>query len=228
MKVRPDAILRPEQAAYLERMLPPRDPLLAEMEAYAREHDIPISDPEVGRLLEILARGRGARRILEVGAAIGYGTLCLTRGAPAATVVAVERDPERAAEARGYLTRGGVMDRVEILEEDAIAALDRVPPPFDLVYLDCDKADYRRALDRFLPKMTVGGLVVVDNLLWMGEVADPPADPDDEDPDTEHILAFNGYFLMHPQLHALLLPLGDGVGLGVKTQPLVTEVGGPF
>src|SRR5262249_41005816 len=75
-------ILRIEQEQYVERLLPPRAPILAEMEQVGAQEGIPISDPEVGRLLEVLARASGARTIVEVGTAIGYGTLCLARGAP--------------------------------------------------------------------------------------------------------------------------------------------------
>ncbi len=223
MKDRADAILRPEQADYLEALLPPSEPLLAEMERIAAERQIPISDPEVGRLLELLARSCGARRVLEIGTAIGYGALCLARGAPEATVVSLDRDPDRQAEARGWLERGGVADRVELLCGEALDLLPGLTGPFELAYVDADKLHLRRFLDLLLPKLSVGGLVVVDNLLWKGRVAG-----DDMDEETEAIRAFNGYLMMHPQLRAVVLPLGDGVGLAAKTRPLVTEMGGPF
>ena len=223
MKDRADAILRPEQAEYLDLLLPPSDPLLAEMERVAGERDIPISDPEVGRLLELLARCCRARRVLEIGTAIGYGALCLARGAPEAAVVSLDRDPEMHAEARRWLQRGAVADRVELLCGDALELLPGLSGPFELAYVDADKRHLRRFLDLLLPKLAVGGLVVVDNLLWKGRVAG-----DDMDDETEAIRSFNGYLMMHPQLRSVLLPLGDGVGLATKTKPLVTEMGGPF
>jgi predicted O-methyltransferase YrrM len=115
VKDRAGAILRREQERYLERLLPPRDPLLVEMEEAARRDGVPISDPEVGRLLELLARATRARLVVEVGTAIGYGTLCLARGAPEARIVTIDNDPERLAQARAYLERGGVADRVELV-----------------------------------------------------------------------------------------------------------------
>lgn len=225
MKKRADAILRPRQAEYLERSLPPRDRLLAEMEGRAAAESIPVSDPEVGRLLEALAAAVDARRILEIGTAIGYGALCLARGAPQARVVTLDNDPEMLATARGYLERGGVADRVELLEGDALDTLGRLEPPFDLAYVDAAKTEYRRYLDAALRLLRVGGMVVADNLLWGGQVADPAAEEDD---DTRALRAFNGYFLIHPQLTAVILPLGDGVGLATKRKPLVQEMGGPF
>jgi len=223
-------ILRPEQERYLERLLPPREPLLREMEEQAAREDIPISDPEVGRLLSILARATGARLILEIGTAIGYGALCLARGAPQARVVSIDTDPGRLATARAYLERAAVADRVELVQGAALDLLPVLPVlegPFDLVYVDAVKQEYRRYLDLVLPRLRVGGLVVIDNLLWGGEVAEPPPDGADEDPAAEALRAFNGYLMMHPQLEAVVMPLGDGVGLVTKTRPLRSELGGP-
>lgn len=228
MKAGVGLILRPEQERYLERLLPPRDALLAEMEERARAESIPIADPEVGRLLEALARvatAGGAGRIVELGTAIGYGALRLLRGAPQARVVTVDRDPEMLAAARGYLERAGVAGRAELVEAEALDAIARLEPPFDLAWVDAEKADYRRYLDRLLPLVRVGGLLVFDNLLWKGRVAEPP---DDDDPAADALRAFNGYLTIHPQLASSVLPLGDGVGVAVKLQATVLERGGPF
>ena len=219
------AILRPEQEGYLDRLLPPRDPILREMEERAAREDVPISDPEVGRLLAILARSVGARRILEIGAAIGYGAVWLARGAPEARVQSVDVDPERLAAARQYLERAGLADRVELIEGKALEVIQRLDGPFDLVYVDAVKTEYRRYLDLVLPKLRVGGLIVCDNLLWGGEVAAPG---EEEDRDADALRAFNGYLMMHPQLQAVVLPLGDGVGLATKIKPTIFEMGGPF
>jgi predicted O-methyltransferase YrrM len=223
------AILHPEQEDYLERLLPPRDALLREMEEQAFQEDVPISDPEVGRFLSILARSTGARRILEVGTAIGYGTLCLARGAPEARVVSIDTSPERLATARRYLERGGVADRVELIEGAALDVLPRLQgPPFDLAYVDAVKTEYRRYLDQIVPMLRVGGLVVCDNLLWGGSVAAPPEAPADADRDADALRAFNGYLMMHPQLQAAVLPLGDGLGVATKIKPTILEMGGPY
>lgn len=219
-------ILHSEQEDYLDRLLPPRDAILREMEERAAREEIPISDPEVGKLLGILARATGARRILEIGAAIGYGAIWLARGAPEARVQSVDIDPERLAAARGYLERAGVADRVELIEGAALEVILRLDGPFDLVYVDAVKTEYRKYLDLVLPKLRVGGVIVCDNLLWGGEVAAP--DEDRENPNADALRAFNGYLMMHPQLQAVVLPLGDGVGLATKIKPTMFEMGGPF
>lgn len=231
MKQGAGILLQPAQERYLERLLPPRDPLLREMEERAAREEIPISDPEVGRLLGILARSiggggeRGARLILEIGTAIGYGALCLARGAPEARVVTIDSDPQRLADARGYLERAGVADRVELVEGAALEVLPRLSGPFDLAYVDAVKQEYRRYLDLLLPNLRVGGVIVLDNLLWKGRVAEPP---DEDDPDADALRAFNGYLMMHPQLQSVVLPFGDGLGLATKIKPTRMEMGGPW
>jgi caffeoyl-CoA O-methyltransferase len=220
---RKETILRPEQEAYLERLLPPRDPLLREMEEQAAREDIPISDPEVGRLLAILARAAGARLILEIGTAIGYGALVLARGAPEARVVTIDVSAERLATARRYLERAGVADRVDLVEGAALEVLHSLPGPFDLVYVDAVKTEYRRYLDLVLPKLRLGGLIVCDNLLWSGRVA-----AGDQEAETEALRSFNGYLMMHPQLQSVVLSVGDGLGVATKLKPTIMEMGGPF
>ncbi|HEY7213594.1 MAG TPA: O-methyltransferase [Thermoanaerobaculia bacterium] len=218
-----ETILRPEQEAYLERLLPPGDSLLREMEEQAAREDIPISDPEVGRLLSILARAGGARLILEIGTAIGYGALVLARGAPEARVVTLDVSAERLATARRYLERAGVAGRVDLVEGAALEVLPRLSGPFDLVYIDAVKTEYRRYLDLVLPKLRVGGLIVCDNLLWSGRVA-----AGEQDEDTAALRAFNGYLMMHPQLQSVVLSVGDGLGVATKLKPTIMEMGGPF
>src|ERR687885_1951572 len=98
MKARLDAIVKPEQAEYLERLLPANTGLLAEMEAYAAEHGVPIADREVARFIEITARAKGARRALEIGMAIGYSVIHLLRGmGEGGRVVTIEPSDEMIA-----------------------------------------------------------------------------------------------------------------------------------
>lgn len=223
-----DPILRPRQARYLERLLPRRDALVTEIEARSAELGVPSTTPQVARLLEALAAIEPAGRILEVGTGIGYGTLHLARGAREGRVVSIDVDAGRQAIARDYLERGGVAARVELAQGAALDLLPRLEGPFHLVFLDGAKGDYRRCLDLALPLVTVGGLVVVDNLLWKGRIADPARRPEARDPDAVAIERFNPYFTIHPQLATSLLPLGDGVGLGVKRRPTMRELGGPY
>jgi caffeoyl-CoA O-methyltransferase len=228
VKDRLGAILRPGQESYLERLLPPRGELVAEMEAVAAEEGVPIADPEVARLLAVLARATAgvANRVVEVGCAIGYGTLHLARAAPESRVVTIDSDEAMLRRAQGFLERAGVAGRVELLHGPARQVLADLQGPFDLAWVDAAKVEYRHYLDLLLPQVRVGGMLVFDNLLWKGRVAEPQAG--DEDDATRAIRAFNPYLMIHPQLHAALLPLGDGVGVATKTKTTILEMGGPF
>jgi caffeoyl-CoA O-methyltransferase len=228
MKRADSPILRPGQARYLERLLPRRDELAAEIEAKSAELGVPSSEPWLARLLEALAAIEPAGRLLEVGTGIGYGTLHLARGAREGRVLSIDPDEARLAVARGFLERAGVAGRVELLAGRALDLLPRLEGPFHLVFLDGAKEDYRRCLDLVLPLVTVGGRIVVDNLLWKGRIADPALRPDGGDPAAAAIERFNPYFTIHPQLATVILPLGDGVGLGVKKRPTIRELGGPY
>lgn len=208
-----DAILQPKQAKYLESLEPARDPLLAEMEEYARVHRMPISDPEVASFLAVTTRAIGARSIVELGTNIGYGAIVLARAAgPGAKVVTYELKPATAAIARGYIERAGLADVVEVREGDALAGIAAFEGPIDLLYVDCVKAHYPQYLEHAVPKLTERGVVVADNVLWKGHTADPEI----VDADVTAFRRFNQMIVSDPRLSGVVLPLGDGVGYAVR------------
>ena len=217
MKARLDAIVRREQAEYLERLHPAGDPLLAEMERYAAEHRVPVADREVALFLEITARATGARRALEIGMAIGYSVIHLARGmGEGGLVVTVEPSEEMIARAGDYVARAGLTERVRVERGFALDVLPRLSgETFDLVFLDAVKEEYEQYLELSLPLLRAGGVVVADNLLWGGQVAGEIRDPD-RTASTQALRRFNQLFVRHPQLRAQVLPVGDGLGYGVK------------
>jgi predicted O-methyltransferase YrrM len=209
------AILTEETAKYLAAMQPPADDLVEEVEAHAERERIPIASRSVAHLQAILARATDADRVLEFGTAIGYSTLHVAR--TGAEVVTMDVDEERIAAAEEYLERGGVRDRVHIHHAPALDVLDDVDGPFELVFIDALNGEYEQYLERSLPMVPEGGLVVADNLLWDGSV---PADDADVDParreSTAALRAFNEVFLNHDRLDAIISPLGDGTGIATK------------
>ena len=212
MKARLDAIIQREQAEYLDRLLPASDPLVAEMEAYAAEHRVPIADREVARFLEITARTTGARKALEIGMAIGYSVVHLARGmGEQGLIVTIDPSDEMIRAASGYLERAGVRDRVKIERGKALDVMPGLEDTFDLLFIDAVKEEYKQYLDLGVPRLRTGGVVIVDNLLWGGKVAG-----DDTETSTIALREFNHYFVNHPQLRAEVLPVGDGLGYAVK------------
>jgi len=212
MKARVDAIIHREQAEYLDQLLTQNDPLLAEMEAYAAEHRVPIADREVARFLEITARITGARKALEIGMAIGYSVVHLVRGmGQDGLLVTIEPSEEMIERATGYLERAGLLDRVRIERGEALDVMPNLDETFDLLFIDALKEEYSQYLDLGLPRLRTGGVVIVDNLLWGGKVAG-----DDTETSTVALRQFNSYFINHPQLLAEVLSIGDGLGYAVK------------
>jgi caffeoyl-CoA O-methyltransferase len=216
MKARADAILRGEQAEYLERLHPANVGLLAEIEAYAAERRVPIADPEVARFIEIAARAANVRRALEIGMAVGYTVIHLARALPEdGLVVTIEPSDEMIARSEEYLRRADLRERVRIERGRALEVLPRLEETFDLVFIDALKEEYGGYLELALPLLRVGGVIVVDNLLWGGQVAGEVRSPD-QTASTQALREFNQLFVRHPQLLSVVLPLGDGLGYAVK------------
>jgi caffeoyl-CoA O-methyltransferase len=216
MKARIDAIIQRDQAEYLDRLIPQTDPLLREMEEYGGEHGVPSADREVARFVEITARAINAKRVLEIGMAIGYTTTHLARAVGEdGLVVTIDPSDEMIEAAEGYLERAGVRERVRIERGKALDVLPQLNDTFDLLFLDALKEEYADYLRLALPRLRTGGVVIVDNLLWGGQVAGEIRSLDQES-STNALREFNKYFVNHPKLLAEVLSVGDGLGYAVK------------
>ena len=185
------------------------------MEAYAAEHRVPIADREVAMFLEITARASRAQKVLEIGMAIGYSVIHLLRGmGQSGLVVTIEPSDEMIQAASGYLNRANLFERVRIERGKALDVMPRLDETYDLLYIDAVKEEYRQYLDLGLPRLRAGGVVVVDNLLWGGRVAQPESANDESS--TKALREFNHYFINHSQLRSEILSVGDGLGYAVK------------
>jgi caffeoyl-CoA O-methyltransferase len=194
---------------YLYDLLPKREAVIEEMERYAEEDSIPIIGPAVARLLALLVQVSGAKRIFEMGSAIGYSTIWLARAAgPKAEVFYTDGDPENARRAQEYFRRAGIAKRVRVQVGDALALLKKTPGKFDFIFNDVDKHQYPDALRVVLPKLRRGGLFITDNTLWSGKAARPVAF---DDVDTLGVREFNRLVYASKDLYPVLIPLRDGV-----------------
>jgi len=156
--------------AHFREFIPPRDELLLKLEEEARNEKIPIVGPLVGELLFILARITQARQVLELGTATGYSAIYLARGSEPqdGRVVTLESDPEMAARARANCADAGLGARVEVRQGEALALMDGLTGPYDLIFLDIDKESYLPALDRSHRLLRLGGLLIADNVGFAG------------------------------------------------------------
>ena len=215
MKDRIDAILRRPQAEYLGALLPAPDALLAKVEAFAAEHGHPIADPEVAQLERILVRLRKPKRIVEVGTNIGYSVIVIGRELAADAVLeTIEIDRGTLEVARGFVAEARLSCRVVFHEGAAIEVLSGLEGPIDLAFIDCVKTEYGDYLDRLLPLMTSGSVIICDNLLWKGQVAEGPRSQS-ETRSTAALRSFNERITTDPRLLTTVLPVGDGVGISI-------------
>jgi predicted O-methyltransferase YrrM len=201
---------------YLRDLRPERSAVMREMEEHAERDSIPIVHWETGRLLAVLCRVLDPV-VLEVGTAIGYSTLHMAEHLEKGRVVTLERDPERAAQARSYLERGGVADHVEIVEGDALETLPALEGPFDMLFVDASKGEYARYIELAQPKLSERALMVVDNLLMSGEVALPEGAETSWNSDSlASARRLNADLLTSDGWLACVLPVGDGIGVAAR------------
>src|SRR5215469_11020017 len=169
-----NGITDPAVNQYILDLLPERDPVLREMEEQARQRNIPIVGPAVGRVLYQYARLINAKKVFELGSAIGYSTLWFARAVgEGGEVFYTDSDPKNADEASGYFRRAGVAERIHIGVGDALEQLaQRQQREFDVIFNDVDKEYYPRVLDLVPHHLRSGGLFITDNVLWSGRVTE--------------------------------------------------------
>jgi caffeoyl-CoA O-methyltransferase len=210
--------LSPELHAYLVAHGPPADPVL---DSLARETQAlgPISimqvAPEQGALLTMLARLTGARRAVEIGTFTGYSALCLARGLPdGGRLLCCDTSEEWTAIAKRHWEKAGVADKIELRIAPAIETLRALPatPHIDLAFIDADKVSYIDYYEEILARMGPGGLVLVDNVLWSGNVVNRDAN----DANTEAIRRFNDHVAADRRVESVMLPISDGLTFARK------------
>jgi predicted O-methyltransferase YrrM len=208
-----DSITRGPVDNYLYALLPPRDEVLAEIEAEATRRKIPIVGPAVARFFQQLVMMTGAKTVFEMGSAVGYSTIWWARAVgEGGKVHYTDSDPKNAEQARRYFQRAGVADRIKVHIGDAIELLSEQKEEFDIVFNDIDKEEYPRVLRLVPPRLKKGGLFVSDNVLWSGRIAQiNPAEAS-----TKAILEFNRQLYKSADFYTTILPIRDGVAVAVK------------
>ena len=198
---------------YLYSLLPPRDEVLAEMEAYATEHDVPIVGPAVARVLQQLSTLINAKTVFELGSAIGYSTIWWAYAVgEQGHVIYTDGDSKNAERARRYFERAGVARRITLHIGDALEYLSEQKQEFDVIFNDVDKEDYPRVLRLVPPRLRKGGLFITDNVLWSGRVTEK----NPKDAHTKAILEFNRQLSSSKDFFTTILPIRDGLAVAVK------------
>ncbi len=209
------SILDRKVEGYISSLDGSPDPVRAGMEARAEEKGFPIVGPQVGRLLGILARLSGAKRVLELGSGFGYSALWFARGfTDGGTVTCTDLSEENRDLAQGFFRAAGLSNALSFNVGDALAFARTQAGPFDIVFNDIDKKDYPKTVDVALKLLRVGGLFITDNVLWSGKVADGRR----PDAATAAIMEFNRMISTRGDLETVILPVRDGVAVCQKVR----------
>lgn len=202
---------------YINNLFAQEDAALRHIKEETERHEMPTIhvQPHEGRLLQLLVYLTGARQVVEIGTLAGYSATWIARALPDdGKLYTLEKSGKHAQVARGSLENAGLNGKVELLEGDARASLEKLrgKGPFDMVFIDADKASYTHYLDWAIDNLRVGGLVAAHNAWWSGRVLNPESDDD-------HAMHnFNKALADHPQLQATILAVGDGMALAVKRE----------
>ena len=219
----PDPITSPAIEDYIDRLLPARTPLLARIEAHARENRLPIVGPAEGRLLFTLARLAAPKRILELGCCTGYSALWLAAAtAPfGATIETIELDPQRADIAERNFTESEHAGRITLVRGNALDVLPTLQSnAYDLIFNDLLRSgsgetggvpNQVRFLELSLSLLRSGGVLLSDNVLCGGQVADPSPTGT-----AAGIAEYNRRLATHPDLDTSFVPIRDGVAISLK------------
>jgi caffeoyl-CoA O-methyltransferase len=190
-----------------------RNKLLRELEKYTQRHcDAPqmLIGPHEGALLAMLVQLTGAQRILEIGTFTGYSALCMAEALPEdGELITCEIKPEHAEIARSYFARNPHGRKIDLRLGPALDTLARLPAAmnFDFVFIDADKENYVHYYEAVLPRLSTGGVIVADNVLWSGRVLAPKNKTD------RAVVAFNKHVRRDPRVEHVMLSVRDGVSL---------------
>ena len=210
--------LTPEIYAYLCAHRSERDGVLAELVAETATlggiSRMQIA-PEQGALLTLFARLTNAKRAVEVGTFTGYSAISIARGlAPGGKLLCCDVSEEWTSIARRYFAKARVADRIDLVIAPAIETLSALPSgeAIDLAFIDADKVSYRLYYEEILKRLRPGGLVVFDNVLWMGQVANP----EDQSQDTVALRQLNNFVAADPRVECVMIGVADGLLLARK------------
>jgi len=209
-------ILLSEQSKYLEKFLKAEDPILSAMEAYAKVNKVPILAKDSSLLLEQLIILFKPKRILELGTAIAYSSVRMAKClSPKGIVHTIEKSKDNIKLAVGNINKAGLEDKIKLIEGNALDILPKLEEKYDLIFLDADKTDYKVLFAYSMALLKKEGVLFVDNLLWHGYAAAEKVPPAYKE-SARIIREFNEMFVAEPRLKTSILPVGDGVGIGIK------------
>ena len=210
-------IIFPSQLKYLQSFQSENDPLIIELEEFAKINNVPILSKDSAKLLEILISMTAPKRVLELGTAIAYSSIRIARNLKKKSILhTIEKSSDNIKLAKENIVKAGLNDKIVIMEGNAFDIMPGLKKKYDFIFLDADKNDYKQLFDYCLILLKKNGIIFVDNLLWKGYTASQKV-PAEYKTSTKYIREFNQFFTSQKTLNATIIPIGDGIGLGVKS-----------
>ena len=211
-------IVNPRIENYISGTERQSNSVLAEMEDLARRTGFPIIGPQVGHLIQVLVASLQPRRVLELGAGYGYSALWAASVMPAdSRIICIDFDPENRDLGQKFISRAGVAPEISYEIGNALEVAQRYEredvEPFDFIFNDVDKEDYGAAFDVAVRLLRPGGVLMTDNTLWFGYVAEPQR----RDEATVGVRSYNTKAANHPELVTSILAIRDGVTVSTRT-----------
>ncbi|MBB2481743.1 O-methyltransferase [Bacillus sp. APMAM] len=203
---------------YIESLIKKREPIFAEMEQYALEHDVPIMELSgIEALLQML-RIQGPAKILEIGTAIGYSAMRMADALPNTTIVTIERDTERFNEAIHNISRSGLDRQIKVIHADALEISDKMKDygPFDALFIDAAKGQYLKFFEMYTPYLSENGIIFTDNVLFKGLVVEEYIESKRTRNLVNKIKNYNEWLMNHNEYITSIIPVGDGLAISKK------------
>ncbi|MDE5413742.1 O-methyltransferase [Alkalihalobacterium chitinilyticum] len=204
--------------AYIESLICERNELLIEMEQLAKEQQVPIMElVGIETLLQLL-RMKQPKSILEIGTAIGYSAIRMAQAVDDVKIITIERDEPRYKQALEFVERANVSDQVEIIFGDALHVGEQLElyAPFDVLFIDAAKGQYEKFFQIYEPLVRPGGLIISDNVLFRGLVAEEYIENKNHAGMAKKLRRYNEWLMKNEQFTTTILPVGDGIALSIK------------
>lgn len=202
---------------YLISIIPPHTGIIKELEHYAKEHNTPIITPDVAGLLAVLIKSVNAKKILEVGTAIGYSAILMCSSAgDGASIATIEKYEENAELAKENIRLAGMEQSIKVLVGDANEVLQQVEGTYDMIFVDAAKGHYMDFFEKSIDKLKIGGLFVCDNVLFRGMVAERSLLIRRKITIVKRLKKFLHYISNNECLQTTIIPMGDGVSISCK------------
>lgn len=207
--------LRQQFNDYVNDLFVDEDEVLQFVRRETVKHNMPQINlaPYEGQMMQVLVAMSGAKKVVEIGTLAGYSGIWIARGLPKdGKLITIEKSSKHADVARSHFEKAGLSDKITVYQGDGIQILTKIQSgsPYDMVFIDADKANYLNYLEWAVENLRIGGTVMAHNAFWGGNIFNPQTDDD------HGLVKFNQTLADHPRLHSTIIEVGDGLAVGVK------------